>query len=198
LPLAFPPVRRYSYARRKAVGLVLVNIGMKMTHMVRWWLLSAVALLAVLLAVPVTAQAQETKRDLVLIYSPGSYLYEVKPGEDNVAYLEVRNAGTDTITNIRLSADIPENWAVTFAPSEMASLAPGDFQTVDVNIIPDRAAGRGNYQVTFVATANEMRRVMTVSLRVESVTSAWLWVGVAVAAIVIAGFVFIFIRSNRA
>ncbi len=172
-----------------------MSIQVKIAPWVRWLLPGAAALLAVLLAGPVAAQ--EPKRDLILTYSPGSFLYEVKPGQANLVYLEVRNAGTETITNIKLTADKPEGWTVTFTPGEIASLAGGDFRTVDVSITPDRAAGRGNYPVTFIATANEMRRVMTVSLRVESGTSVWLWAGVVLAAIVVAGFIFIFIRSNR-
>lgn len=139
-----------------------------------------------------TVLAQEEKIDLTLRLVPGGYYKKVTPGEENIFYLEVHNAGNKPITGIRLSSDGPEGWVVKFMPVSIDYLGASSVQTVDVSVKPASNAAKDEYQVNIIAEANETRRVISAFLRVETVISLWLWVGVAVAALVVAGFVIIY------
>ncbi|MFH0914310.1 MAG: NEW3 domain-containing protein [Chloroflexota bacterium] len=167
---------------------------MKTNHKLCWLVLLIVGLVTVLL--PGSALAQENRVDLALNLVSGRYPTEVKAGRDNSFYLEVRNTGNKTVTNIKLSSDNPEGWAVTIKPAQIDSLTSGSLQTVNINIKPDEKAAKEDYRIILIADASEIRKVEIIWLRVES-ASFWLWVGGIVAAVVVAGFVFIFLRFGR-
>jgi len=160
-----------------------------------WLLLCVIGLMLIL--PPGTVLAQEEKIDLTLRLIPGDYYKKVMPGEENILYLEIHNAGNKPITNIRLSSDEPEGWVVKFKPVSVDYLGASSLQTVDVSIKPASNAVKDEYQVNIIAEANETRRVISTFLRVETATSLWLWVGIAVAALVVAGFIIIYMRFGR-
>ena len=167
---------------------------MKINSKVCWLFLLIAGLVTILL--PRTTLAQEGKIDLTLTLFPGDYNNEVKVGEDNRLFLEIRNNGTKAVTRIRLSSDKPEGWTIEFRPGEIDYLGAGSVQTVDLIIRPDSKATKGGYTVTIIAEANEIRKVTNVWLTVKS-SSFWLWLGVTVGAVVVAVFVFIFMRLGR-
>jgi uncharacterized membrane protein len=167
---------------------------MKINSKVCWLFLLIAGLVTILL--PRTTLAQEGKIDLTLTLFPGDYNNEVKVGEDNRLFLEIRNNGTKAVTRIRLSSDKPEGWTIEFRPGEIDYLGAGSVQTVDLIIRPDSKATKGGYTVTIIAEANEIRKVESIWLRVES-ASLWPWVGAIVAAIVVAAFIIIYIRFGR-
>jgi len=153
-----------------------------------------VAVMVIIGLVPSPAFAQE---DLVIRFSPGSYLDRVEPGKDNPLYLEIENLGNRAITNIRLLADAPEGWLVEFNPVTINNLVPRSVVAIDVNVKPSRTATKRDNRINFIAEGDGIRRVMTIWVRVENGPSVWLWVGLAIAVAVIAGFVFIFLRIGR-
>ena len=161
------------------------------------WLSPLIAV-SIMLMVPHAIQfAQEAKVDLSLRILPEYYYKEVTPGEDNALYMEIRNNGDKEITNIRFDSDKPQGWVVDFHPDSISSLSAGSSQTINVNVIPSPDTSRGDYNLTFLAEANETRAAASTMLRVESGSSFWLWVGIGLAAIVIAGFVIIYLRFGR-
>ena len=168
---------------------------MRFSLIIYWLLLCVMGLMLILS--PGTVLAQEEKIDLILRLIPDDYYKKVTPGEENILYLEIRNAGNKPITNIRLSSDEPEGWVVKFNPVSIDYLGANSFQTVDVNIEPASNAARDEYQVSLIAEASETRKVISTFFRVETATSIWLWVGVAVTALVVAGFIIIYLRFGR-
>lgn len=136
--------------------------------------------------------AQEERVDLSLRLFPDYYYREVIPGSSLTLFMEVRNNGNKALTNIRLTAAKPEGWVVDFKPASISYLGAGSSQTVDVNVVPGQNADRGEYTITLLAEASETRAATSAILRVESGSSFWLWVGIGVAALVIAGFVIVF------
>jgi uncharacterized membrane protein len=166
---------------------------MKMNGKLLWLFLSAVGLAMLLLPYPLLAQ--ETVR-LTLTLLPGDYYHEVIAGKDNSFFLEIRNTGNKALTNIRLSVNVPDGWAIQFAPDKISSLSAGSLQTVDVNIKPDGKASRREYGFTIIAEANETRKVESIWVTVKS-SSFWLWVGGGVAIVVVAVFVLIYLRLER-
>lgn len=169
---------------------------MKASKKVLWFSL-LIAVLIVLLVPPAVLFAQEAKIDLSLRMLPEYYYKEVTPGEDNTLYMEIRNNGDKEITNIRFDSDKPEGWVVDFNPGSISYLSAGSSQTVDVNVIPSLDTGRGEYNLTFLAEANETRAVTSTTMRIENGYSLWLWVGIGLAVLVIAGFVIIYLRFGR-
>lgn len=163
---------------------------------VLWLLLLIISLLAYL-GSPAMLLAQEAKIDLSLRILPEYFFKEVIPGEDNILFIEVRNNGDGEITNIRFKSNKPENWVVDFEPSSIEYLGAGSSHTVDVKVTPGHDTSRGGYDLTFIAEANETRAATSTIMNVENGSSLWLWVGLGVAALVIAGFVIIFLRFGR-
>ncbi len=86
---------------------------------------------------------------------------------------------------------------VNFKPDSIDYLGAGSSQTIDVKVIPGRDTGRGGYNLTFIAEANETRTANSTMLRIENGSSFWLWVGLGVAALVIVGFIVIFVHFGR-
>ena len=141
--------------------------------------------------------AQEVQTGLDLRLVSGGFNDEINPGDDNLFFIEISNSSSETITNIKLSADKPKGWIVEFTPDTIDALGAGNYQTVDVNIKPPDNISKGRYTVTVIADSAESRRVMSIFVRVEQGTSVWLWVGAIVVALVITGFVIIFRRFGR-
>ncbi len=140
--------------------------------------------------------AQEERIALTLRLVSDHYNSEVKVGQDNILFLEVRNIGNIAITNIRLSSNQPEGWQVDFDPMKINSLSPGNYQTVELNIKTADSTTRNSYKITLIAEVNEIREVEDIWVTVET-PSYWLWIGAGIAVVLIAGFVLLFIRLNK-
>lgn len=153
------------------------------------------AALTMTLLLPQPALAQEGRTALALRLRNG-WSHEARPGKNNNFSLEVRNTGTRPITNIRLSSEKPEGWIIEFKPAEINYLSSGSLQTVDVNIKPVSKAFKEEYRVSLIAEANEIRVVQYIWITVKA-ASFWLWIWAVIGAIVIAGFVFIYMRYGR-
>lgn len=121
---------------------------------------------------------------------------EVRAGQDNAFLLEVDNVGNKVITDIKLSSDKTEGWVISFNPGQIDSLAPGIVKTVNVTIKPPSKATKEGRQITFIADANETRKLESLFVTVKP-TQIWLWIWGAVGILVIAGFVLVYLRFGR-
>lgn len=160
-----------------------------------WFLL--VVTTFVLLAPAGQIAAQENKFDLVLSALPGYYYKEITPSEESTLYLEIRNAGNQAITDIRLISDNPEGWNVGLRPGSIDYLGAGSSQTIDVSVTAPAGTMRGEYTLTIIAEASQTRTATSAVLRIESPSSFWLWIGVGLAVVLVAVFVTIFLRLGR-
>jgi uncharacterized membrane protein len=167
---------------------------MRASRKIYWLLLVTVGLAAVLWPCSMLAQAEKTDLNLNIVYDGFNSL---KAGEEKTVFMEVGNTGSRELTDIKLSADSPEGWTITFNPQVIDKLAADSFQTVDIKLKPADKASKGDYNIAIIAQANEMRRVSSIYVRVESSSLFWVWVGAGVAALLIAGFVIIFMRFGR-
>jgi len=141
--------------------------------------------------------AQEGKVDLSLRMLSGYYYKEVSPGESTTLFMEVRNNGDTAITDIELTADTPKEWTVKIVPDSISKLGAGSSQTVDISITPGENSSNGEYTVTLIADATETKTAVSTTLRVKSDSSLWLWIGIGMAAVVVAGFVIIYLRFGK-
>lgn len=117
-------------------------------------------------------------------------------GKDNYYSIEIENTGSSTQENIKLSASKSSNWTVEFSPDGISSLASGESQIVDVNIIPDAKATAGDYEITLKATSDQTSSSAKIRVTVETPT-VWGWVGIFIILLVIAGVIFVFMRFSR-
>ena len=140
--------------------------------------------------------AQEERIALTLRLVSNHYHSEVKVGQDNILFLELRNIGNTVITDISLSSNQPEGWQVDFDPVKINTLSPGNYQTVELTIKPADSTTRNSYKITLVAEANEIREVEDIWVKIEN-PSYWPWIGAGIAVILITGFVLLFIRQNK-
>ena len=111
-------------------------------------------------------------------------------------FMEIRNIGDEALSDIRLSSDGPEGWTIRFEPDEIDYLGAGSQNTVDVIIRPDDGTVGGDYQITIIAEAEEVRKVTTMWIEVAT-SPLWLWIGGIVVAVVIAAFICMFWRLNK-
>ncbi|MFC2070238.1 NEW3 domain-containing protein [Chloroflexota bacterium] len=158
-------------------------------------ILSIAALILVLL--PGTALAQEEKTEISLRLIYADYDTKVTPDEENTLHLEVHNTGDTAVTNIRLSSELPEDWDIEFSPNVIAYLSADSHKTVNIHITPDKYADRGSHRFRITAESNETKEIITAYVRIDTATSIWTWIGVAVGCLVIAGFIIVFRRFGK-
>jgi len=117
-------------------------------------------------------------------------------GRDNYFSVEVINNGSAAIDDITFSSSKPTGWTIEFSPSEVASIAALDSQTIEVNIKPPAKTIAGDYQISLTAKGKQISDDMDVRVSVETPT-IWGWLGVAIIVLVVAGLVYIFMRFSR-
>jgi uncharacterized membrane protein len=169
---------------------------MRIRSIIGWVLLLTMGIIAVLAPCAVLAQVPKPGLDLTLniVYDNFNSL---KAGEQRTVFLEVANYGTRELTDIRLSSESPEGWTVEITPAVIDSLSPEGVQTVEINLRPPEGTGKGPYNIAIIAQTEGIRRVTSIYLQVESGSLFWVWVAVGMAALLIGGFVFIFMRFGR-
>lgn len=158
--------------------------------------------LAVLMPILLLSQqalAAKVVTELTLSLHDGQYDYnnEARAGQDNKFFLDVRNTGTTPITNIKLSSEAPEGWTILINPAQIGSLNSGSLQTVDVDIRPVGSATTQGYQVTFTAQATEITNVKQSFYINVKPAQVWLWVWLVAGIVVVAGFVFVYMKFGR-
>jgi uncharacterized membrane protein len=115
--------------------------------------------------------------------------------EANLSFY-VKNSGSATHNNVRFLSVKPENWKVEFKPESVPSLAPGDIKQIEVTVTPPEEALVGDYAVSLSVEGEKTTKDMDLRVTVKAST-AWGWIGIGVIIAVIAGLVFLFVRSGR-
>ena len=146
---------------------------------------------------PRVALAQDGRQDLSLRLVSRSNYAEITAGESKVLLLEVENIGTVAIDEIELSALPPEGWRVEFEPDRIVSLKPENSIVVEVTIETPSQSTQGRHETILRADSATVHRAISVWMTVEPREGTWLWVGIVLAAVVIAGFIVLFIRFGR-
>ena len=166
--------------------------------------IAAIPLLALLLLgslwaglPPRAALAQGGRQDFYLRLVSRSNYAEITAGESKVLLLEVKNTGTVATGEIVLSALPPEGWSVEFEPDRIVSLNPENSIVVEVTIETPSQSTKGRHEIILRADSGGVHRAISVWLTVEAREGTWFWVGALLAAVVIAGFIVLFIKFGR-
>ncbi len=137
-----------------------------------------------------------SKYEFGMFTETGRLNAQVKAGEDNHITILLINTGTGTIEDLALSSEGPEGWDITFSPEKIDTLESDLRREVDVVIKPPKKAIAGDYVATLKAESE--RGSDSLELRITVLTSTiWGWVGIGIAAGVIAGLVILFRRLGR-
>lgn len=93
--------------------------------------------------------------------------------------LLVSNSGTAPLDQVSFTATPPSGWKVTFEPTSLTDLAPGQSKQVVATITPADNALAGDYAVSISATAGSEHQQLDLRDTVET-SRSWALVGVAV------------------
>lgn len=121
---------------------------------------------------------------------------DVTAGSERKLDLTVENTGSAELSNVNLSADSPSGWEITFAPSTVESIKPGETARVQATIKADKKALAGDYVVNVTASAPE--KSASAQFRVAVETSVlWGWIGILIIVLVAAGIYYLFRKYGR-
>ncbi|MDD4986279.1 MAG: NEW3 domain-containing protein, partial [Dehalococcoidales bacterium] len=135
--------------------------------------------------------------ELNLVTNTGRLDAIAKAGEDNTLTINLTNSGTGTIEDISFTSDKSQGWGITFSPTSIASLEPGESEDIEVTIIPPNRTIAGDYSVTLTATGSDSsydRVLLRVSVHTPT---TWGGAGIAIIAAVVTGLVFLFRKLGR-
>jgi len=142
-------------------------------------------------------EADVTGSPSVSLSTPNQVLNaQVTAGSTGTVSLVVTNTGSTPLQNVAVTASPPSGWTSTFAPTSIATLAPGEADTVTATIKPASDALSGDYDITFTVTAGTA--TATVDIRTTVQTSpVWGFIGLGLIALVIIGLGWVFRRYGR-
>jgi len=134
---------------------------------------------------------------MTLTLSPRDYPNEVTAGEDNVLSMRLQNTGGGEINDITFTAQKPEDWAIIFEPAEVTSLDINSYEVINIIIKPPAETDPQDYQITIIAASEQATTQMDIWVRVNPPMTGWLWIGITLISLVIAGFVIVFLRLRK-
>src|SRR5699024_7001533 len=113
--------------------------------------------------------------DLKLSSESGLLSDHIRAGNRKQLKFQVKNTGSSVLNNVQLNGSAPANWEISFEPSKINKIGPGESQTVLLNLKASNKALSGDYLVDLEAKVPE--KTSKVSLRVTvkaSLFTGWL------------------------
>lgn len=87
---------------------------------------------------------------------PDKYRYELGKGDKVTFDVILKNTGSaGSLTNIRPEISAPDGWTATISPKTIASLDPGESETIAVTVIPPSNIAASEYKVTLKVTSDQ-------------------------------------------
>ncbi len=158
------------------------------------FLLAALICGLLLILIPTAILAQKST-DLTMAFIRGGYYENIAAGDKATFLLEIRNNGTENIDNIILSAT-PAEWVV-MTPKQISSLTPNNFMTINIVVSPPKDTPVDQYQIIFRADSDTIHQSISSTINIQAAKGFWWIIGGIVLALVIAGFVFVFLKYGR-
>ncbi len=133
---------------------------------------------------------------MVLTTPTGLLSYDITAGEQKAIDLQIINTGSSELKDITLNGSAPTNWEVTFNPTIVKSLTPGNRLTVSAFIKADKKAIPGDYVTAIEAKTPEVSS--TASLRMSVETPLLMgWIGIVVILAAIGSVYYLFRKYGR-
>jgi uncharacterized membrane protein len=121
---------------------------------------------------------------------------DVNAGQPTDLDLILVNTGTAPLQGVSLTATPPSGWDVTFSPSALDVVAPGESVPVTATLTPSEDAINGDYVVTLNAAIPEAQASTEIRATVKT-SAAWGLVGVAVIVLALVGLAAVFRHYGR-
>lgn len=121
---------------------------------------------------------------------------DVNAGIATEVPLVLTNTGTAPLENLQLSATAPTGWDVTFDPTGLAVVAPGETVQVNAIITPSQDAVTGDYIVTIRSSTDTTQTSMDLRTTVRT-SAVWGGVSIGLVVVVVAGLGVVFQRFGR-
>jgi len=119
-------------------------------------------------------------------------------GHTTAVHLVLTNSGSAPAQAVKLSADTPSHWQVSFHPADIPMIPPNDSAKLVADVHPASKSLAGDYMVTFDANSAHGMASANADYRVTVSTSTeWGIVGVAIVVIVILVVGFAVARFGR-
>jgi uncharacterized membrane protein len=158
--------------------------------------------------IPVKATTSATTAELNLeVVITGTYKMElttptgllstdIVAGEEKRIECVIKNTGTSTLSDIKLTYSAPVNWQVTFDPKVIETILAGKEAPVTATVKADKKAIPGDYVTNLEARTPEASS--TASFRVSVKTPLlWGWVGIFIIVAAIGCVYYLFRRYGR-
>ncbi|GJM76792.1 hypothetical protein HMSSN036_90080 [Paenibacillus macerans] len=121
---------------------------------------------------------------------------DVRAGSERKLTFVVQNTGSADLQDLSFSSSAPTDWEVSFEPSAINAIAPGESKQVQATIKSSEKALAGDYVVSL--TASSANKSANADLRVTVKSSVlWGWVGVLIILAVCAGIYYLFRKYGR-
>jgi uncharacterized membrane protein len=120
----------------------------------------------------------------------------VTTGSSTSVDVSIVNSGTATLNCLTLTGTGPSDWEITFEPSEITSVAPGDTAAAAATIVPSGNAVAGDYVVTLTASGEGVEETLDIRVTVET-SPLWGLVGLGLIALTLGAMVWVFRRYGR-
>jgi uncharacterized membrane protein len=121
---------------------------------------------------------------------------DVNAGQPTDMDLILVNTGTAPLQGVSLTATPPSGWDITFSPSALDVVAPGESVPVTATITPSEDAINGDYVITLNAAIPESQASTEIRATVKT-SATWGLVGVAVIVIALVGLTAVFRHYGR-
>ena len=133
----------------------------------------------------------------MLLTTPTGLLSDnISEGEEKKIKLLVKNTGSAEFKDIKLFSSAPVNWEVTFDPTKVDRLEPGESTQVVATIKVAKKAIAGDYITRFEANGNGINTKAEFRISVRTPLFVG-WVGIMIILIVFLGVFYLFRRYGR-
>lgn len=137
-----------------------------------------------------------TRYELLLATSTGRLNADITAGKENhIGLLAINNSSVD-LNDVRLSANVPQNWGINFVPNVIDTIGVENRQSFDMIIRPDSNTIAGDYEIKVMAIHSDTNSQINLRITVATPT-IWGWISVLIIIVIIAGLVAIFLRLGR-
>lgn len=117
-------------------------------------------------------------------------------GQETHITLSLINGGSAALEDISFTSSKPDGWDITYAPDKLDSLDARASREIDVSIKPGGKTIAGDYAIVLKANSQQGTDSLDYRVTVETST-AWGWIGVIIAVVVIAALFGTFIMLRR-
>lgn len=121
---------------------------------------------------------------------------DIGAGSERKLTFVVQNTGSADLQDLSFSSSAPADWEVSFDPSSITTIAPGESKQVQATIKSSKKSLPGDYVVSL--TASSANKSAQADLRVTVKSSVlWGWVGVLIILAVCGGIYYLFRKYGR-